>query len=435
MKNLTEGLCGVEVEMTPRDRHEQARRLSEVYRRAARKEKSTLLNAFCLATRLNRKYAIGLLREPPEARARVPRRRCSKYSAAAIKVLEMIWEAADFPWSVRLKAMIPLWLPHLGRSIGVTPEVEAELVAISPRTMDRRLQSVRVASRRHLYGRTKPGTLLKHQIPVRTERWDVQEPGWGEIDLVSHSGPCAEGEFAHSMNFTDIHSTWVETRAVLGKSQARVLEALSNMQGELPFRLRGLDSDNGSEFINYHVWGFCSQHTIQLTRGRPYKKDDNAHVEQKNWTHVRRLVGWERIDSHEAVELLNDLYRHEWRWMMNLFQPSVKLLRKERIGSRVRRVYDAPTTPLDRLLQDEHADTGCLAKLVALRKRLDPFELSNRIQHKIDRVHQTARRTSNSPPLPRKTSSCPQVSKAPPLLAPPPQGEGRPLPETSHDLP
>jgi hypothetical protein len=420
--------------MTPQDRHEQARRLSEAYWKASRKEKTTILNAFCLVTGLSRKYAIGLLREPPEVRVQRRRRRAMKYSDAALRVLEAIWAAADFPWSVRLKAMLPLWLPWAAKRAEVTAEIAAELAAISPRTIDRRLRSVRVAARRRLYGRTKPGTLLKHQIPVRTERWDVDEPGWGEIDLVSHSGPCAEGECAHSVNFTDIHSTWVETRAVLGKGQVGVLAALSSIQDELPFQLRGLDSDNGSEFINWHVWAFCKRHTIQLSRGRPYKKDDNAHVEQKNWTHVRRLVGWERIDTKEPVELLNDLYRSEWRWMMNLFQPSVKLLRKERIGARVRRVYDTPATPLDRLLRGNHGDADRLAQFVALRDRLDPFALSDLIQKKIDRVHRTAHHTTRTA-APRlsataKATTSRRVITAHPLLNPPPEGGGRPHPET-----
>ncbi len=421
--------------MTPRDRHEQARRLSEAYRKASRKEGSAMLSAFCLATGLNRTYAVGLLREPPEPRARRRGRRKPRYAAATIQALEAIWVAADYPWSARLKAMLPLWLPWLRRRVEVTPEVEAELAAMSPRTMDRRLHSKRAAIRRRLYGRTKPGTLLKHQIPIRTERWDVEEPGWGEIDLVSHSGPAADGEFAYSMNFTDIHSTWVETRAVLGKGQARVLAAISSIEEALPFPLRGLDSDNGSEFINYHVWAFCEQRKIQLTRGRPYKKDDNAHVEQKNWTHVRRLVGWDRIDTAQAVERLNDLYGHEWRWMMNLFQPSVKLLRKERIGSRVRRIYEPPTTPLDRLLGDTHADAARLRTLLALRQRLDPFALSERIQRKIDRVHALRRRAGASTTPSKHTPRRPTLPKAPPRLNPPPRGGGRPRPETSDACP
>jgi hypothetical protein len=278
--------------------------------------------------------------------------------------------------------------------------------------------------------------LLKHQIPVRTGRWDVGEAGWAEIDLVSHSGSCAEGEFAHSLNLTDIDSTWVETRAVLGKGQAGVLAALRSIREELPFRLKGLDSDNGSEFINHHVVAFCEGHRIVFTRGRPYKKDDNAHVEQKNWTHVRRLVGWERIDNPVAVKELNDLYSHEWRWMMNLFQPCVKLLRKERIGSRVRRVYDAPATPLDRLLRDPTVGQDGLAELVALRERLDPFQLSSVIQRKIDRVHRLARRglptrrelsVPTTPPTKR-----PKLQGAHPHHPPPPPGGGRhPPPKTT----
>jgi len=388
-----------------------------------------MLDAFCVATELNRKYSIGLLREPPEKPPRVVavRKRKQRYGAESIKVLEMIWEAADFPWSVRLKAMIPLWLPYASKRMKVSAKTEAALTTISPRTIDRRLKSKRMATRRRLYGRTKPGTLLKHQIPIRTERWDVDEPGWGEIDLVSHSGACADGEFAHSMNFTDIHSTWVETRAVLSKAQTGVIGALDHIRENLPFILRGLDSDNGSEFINHHVVRFCDQHKIQFTRGRPYKKDDNAHIEQKNWTHVRRLVGWERIDSRAAVDLLNDLYCNEWRWMMNLFQPSVKLLRKERIGSRVRRVYEAPATPLDRLLRDGQALPSRLNELVALRNQIDPFRLSDQIQVKIDRVHQLARH-----PSPPPASTATPAEGLHPLLNPPPRGGGRPRPEVSH---
>jgi hypothetical protein len=411
--------------MTPKDRHEQARRLSESYRKGSRRQKAAMLEAFCLATGLNRKYAISLLRDPPEksARNRTQRKRKQRYGAEVVKVLETIWEAADFPWSVRLKAMITLWLPHVRKRMKVSAKTEAALATISPRTIDRRLKSKRMATRRRLYGRTKPGTLLKHQIPIRTERWDVGEPGWGEIDLVSHSGSCADGEFAHSMNFTDIHSTWVETRAVLTKAQTGVIEGLDSMRETLPFRLCGLDSDNGSEFINNHVFRYCGRHKIQFTRGRPYKKDDNAHIEQKNWTHVRRLVGWERIDSRAAVDLLNDLYCNEWRWMMNLFQPSVKLARKERIGSRVRRVYDAPATPLDRLLVEPGKSIRKrLDDLVALRNRIDPFTLSDQIQAKIDRVHQLARR----PALNLSEGSNP-------LLDPPPEsGGGRHHPELAH---
>jgi len=186
--------------------------------------------------------------------------------------------------------------------------------------------------------------LLKQHVPLRTDRWDVTTPGFTEVDLVAHSGDRAEGEFAHTVNQTDIVTTWVESRAVLGKSQVRVQQALEAMRHGLPFRLLGIDSDNGSEFLNAHLVRYCKGLEVQFTRGRPYKKDDNAHIEQKNWTHVRKLVGYERYDTEAAVAALNAVYA-ELRLFQNLFLPTVKLVRKERVGARTRRRYDTPQTP------------------------------------------------------------------------------------------
>ena len=197
---------------------------------------------------------------------------------------------------------------------------------------------------------------------------------------MAHSGNAADGEFVHSLNLTDIHSTWVETRAVRGRGQTGVLAAVDEMADALPFPLQGLDADNGSEFINHHLFRYCQDHGIQFTRGRPYKKDDNAHIEQKNWTHVRKLLGWDRYDSPQALEAINDLYQHELRLMMNLFQPSVKLVRKVRVGSRLRRRYDRPQTPLDRLLASGAGDPAKVAALQQRRTRLDPFGLAEAIE-------------------------------------------------------
>ena len=232
------------------------------------------------------------------------------------------------------------------------------MLRISPRQIDRRLAAQRRQLRKRLYGRTKPGTLLKHHIPLKTDRWDVAVPGFTEIDLVAHCGNCGDGEFVHSLNLTDIHTTWVETRAVLGKGQVAVQTALEEIRQALPFRLRGIDSDNGSEFINEHLWDYCQAQEIQFTRGRPYKKDDNAHIEQKNWTHVRKLLGYVRYDTPAALAAIQTLYRGELRLFQNLFLPSVKLVRKERVGARVRRRYDAPQTPLDRVLAVPGGPTG-----------------------------------------------------------------------------
>jgi hypothetical protein len=231
----------------------------------------------------------------------------------------------------------------------------------------------------------------------------VTVPGFTEVDLVAHSGECGEGEFVHSLNQTDIHTTWVETRAVLGRGQAGVQQALAEMRHALPFALRGIDSDNGSEFINAHLYRYCQAEGIQFTRGRPYKKDDNAHVEQKNWTHVRKLLGYVRYDSPEAREAMNDLYRNELRLFQNLFLPSVKLVKKVRVGSRVRRVYDRPQTPLERVLACPEADPGKVAQLRALRDRLDPFALAQAIDEKLTRLyalaHHRARPQSGPDPL------------------------------------
>jgi transposase InsO family protein len=207
--------------------------------------------------------------------------------------------------------------------------------------------------------------------------------------LVSHSGERADGEFLHSLDMTDIHTTWVETGAVMGKSQVRVQEALEQLRQQLPFALRGIDSDNGSEFINAHLHAYCTTRQIQFTRGRPYKKDDNAHIEQKNWTHVRKHMGYLRYDTEAARVAMNAVYA-DLRLLQNLFLPSVKLLSKERVGARLRRRYGLPQTPLDRVQACPGADRAKVHALVALRTRLDPFVLAARIEEKLERVYALA---------------------------------------------
>ena len=211
-------------------------------------------------------------------------------------------------------------------------------------------------------------------------------PGFTEIDLVAHCGHAADGEFIHSLNVTDIHTTWSEARAVLGKGEAGVQQALETIRRALPFRLTGIDSDTGSAFVNHHLYRYCQAQAIQFTRGRPYKKDDNAHIEQKNWTHVRTLLGYVRYDTPAALAAINDLYTHELRLLQNLFLPSVKLVRKERIGSRLRRRYDPPRTPFDRVLASPDADPARVADLRRLRARLDPFAVAAAIDHQLEHI-------------------------------------------------
>lgn len=374
--------------MSPVSRRELLVSVYARYRQAGRREKALILDGFCAATGYHRKYAIHLLAHSPERKPKRRRARPSRYGAEAVRVLGKVWTAAGYPWSVRLKAMLPVWLPWIRKGLKISPAVEQQLLAMSPRTMDRKLRSLKRRLSRRVYGRTKPGSLLKHQIPLQTSSWAETRPGFTEIDLVSHSGNSASGEFLHSLNVTDLATTWVETRAVLGKGQVGVTRALAEISQALPFTLRGIDSDNGSEFINHHLMGFCHRRKVLFTRSRPYKKDDNAHVEQKNWTHVRKLLGWDRYESAEALVALNDLYSHELRLMMNLFQPTVKLVSKQRVGSRLRRRYSPAQTPLDRLLASGDQDLQPKAQqLRALRDTLDPFALAQAIERKLEQIY------------------------------------------------
>ena len=349
-------------------------------------------------TGYHRKAVIRLLRrEVPQRRGR-RRGRPVRYGPEVVAALRAIWTAAGYPWSVRLKALLPAWLPWARKRLRLTPAIEEALRRISPRQIDRRLEPHKRQLARRIYGRTKPGTLLKHHIPLQTERWSVTTPGFTEIDLVSHSGDCADGEFLHSLNLTDIHTTWVETQAVMGKGQERVRQALETIASALPFQLRGIDSDNGSEFINDHLYRYCRTRGIQFTRGRPYKKDDNAHIEQKNWTHVRKLVGYVRYDSPAALEALNALYA-DVRLLQNLWLPSVKLVKKTRVGSQLRRQYGAPQTPFERVRACPDADPAKVAELARIHATLDPFVLAARIEQQLGRLYDLANHRRGARPV------------------------------------
>jgi len=385
--------------MGHRSKWDYFKAIFERYQRATKEARQAILDEFCSVCRYHRKYAIRKLNGPRPEKPPGPlrRRRGFTYRREVVSILVTVWEAADYPCSIRLKAILRDWLPWIRKRFRLTAAVEKQLLAISARQIDRRLGPKKNRLRGRLYGRTKPGTLLKHRIPIKTDNWDVKTPGWSEVDTVSHSGNSADGTFAYTVNETDILTTWVESRAVLGKGEAGVVHALDEMGHALPFRRRGLDSDNGSEFINWHLVRYCEKQGIQPFRGRPYKKDDNAHIEQKNWTHVRKLFGWLRYDTEKAVDLMNDLYRGELRLLMNLFLPSVKLQSKQRIGSRLRRKYDEPLTPFQRVKAAGQGDPKKMAELQRLRDTLDPFELTHSIGEKLKRIARLAHARSNRP--------------------------------------
>jgi hypothetical protein len=394
--------------MSQKSKWEYLKAIYTRYGKASKELRALILDEFCHVCGYHRKYAIRLLNGPvPQKPTSVHKTRPPSYAPKVISVLSLIWEAAGYPCSQRLKALLPLWLPWAQKHFSLSTQVQSQLLCISPSTIDRRLKGKRARLKKRLYGRTKPGTLLKHHIPIKTDSWDVSTAGFTETDLVSHSGNSEQGEFIHSLNVTDIHTTWVESRAVMGKGQTGVLDAMKQIEQALPFTLLGIDSDNGSEFINYHLKAFCDQKKIQFTRGRPYKKDDNAHIEQKNWTHVRKIFGYLRYDSPPAQQAMNDLYRNELRILQNLFLPSMTLFSMWGVGSKLKRRYDEPQTPLERVAACPQADPLKLAELKKLRDATDPFMLSKTIEQKLERIYQLANQRISPSPEPPQPSPQP----------------------------
>jgi hypothetical protein len=381
--------------MSPQARWEYMKTVHERYAQAkGKREKGAILDEFCKTYDCHRKHALRTLNGPaPGVRRAASQPRRSTYSDKRILgLLEVVWKASGYACGQRLKVTLLEWMEIARKELRITVPEERLLRRISPATIDRRLKDQRKHAARRLYGQTRAGHILKHHIPIKTDCWDVDRPGYTEVDLVAHCGDCSEGDFANTLTQTDVLSGWVERRCVLGKSELAVCSALDDARRELPFNLLGVDCDNGSEFINHHLWRYCQgdpvkkRAHVQLTRGRPYKKDDNAHVEQKNWTHVRKPLGYGRFDTPAAIDAINDLYRHELRWFQNLFLPSMKLVAKTRVGSRLRRRYDTPKTPFQRVIDSGRGDPVKIAALRRLREQLNPFELSRIIDRKLERI-------------------------------------------------
>jgi hypothetical protein len=265
-------------------------------------------------------------------------------------------------------------MPWIRKRFKLHPEIEKQLLSISPRQMDRRLAAKKNQQRRRIYGRIKPRLSAQaphpgedRQLGREVTRLHGSRFGLASREFERRRVPLF-AEYHRHANHPDGDA------ALLGKGQTAVQQALDEIEGMLPFRLLGLDSDNGSEFINWHLKAWCDRKQIQLMRGRPYKKDDNAHIEQKNWTHLRKLLSWERYDTQNAVDAMNDLYRRELRLWLNLYLPSVELLKKVRVGSKVRRVYDGPKTPFERVVASKQEDVAQLSMLKELQRSLDPFQ-------------------------------------------------------------
>ncbi len=265
-----------------------------------------------------------------------------------------------------------------------------KLLRVSASTVDRLLRPERRKMALRYRARTKPGTLLKHQIPVRTfSDWDEDKPGFLEMDLVGHDGGVARGDFCHSLNATDVATSWTEVEVLRNRAQVWVFEALQKIEKRLPFKLLGLDSDNDSAFINAHLTRYCQERNLRFTRSRAERKNDSCYVEQKNYTVVRKLVGYLRYDTEQEMEIIRELY--SWaRLYYNFFQVTMKLREKRRIGSRVEKRYDEPKTPYQRVLESPYVAPEVKTKLRREYERLDIVEIKeniDRLQEKLYRIN------------------------------------------------
>lgn len=370
--------------LTMGQRQAVTKEVAKRYRRAGKKEKAMMLDEFTATTAYNRSYGARILRDKGLERRRYPTKKRIRpriYDEAVQAALTKVWAILDMPCGKRLVAVIEETIEKLKQfaEIKLDEPTEAKLLKISAPTIDRLLEKER--RKVQLKGRsgTKPGSLLKHQIPIRTfADWDEGRPGFVEIDLVGHDGGSTHGDYCQTLDATDVCSGWTETRAVKNKAQVWVFEALETIIGTLPFPILGIDSDNGSEFINAHLVRYCEANKITFTRSRPSRKNDNCYVEQKNYSVVRKTVGYMRHDTESELLVLNELYDH-LRLYTNFFLPNMKLVEKVRIGSKVRKRYDKPRTPFRRLLESPEIDQEAKDDLLVAYKALNPAELKRRI--------------------------------------------------------
>lgn len=376
--------------------------VSRRYARASKKEKGRMLDEFCALTGYNRKYAGRVLARaasqkktrPPPGRPKPYRGQGRKpvYTLEVRKSLVKVWAILDCPCGKRLTAAMGDTLKALEKhkEIDLGDGVRSRLLAMSASTADRLLASERKKLELKSRSRTRPGSLLKHKIPVRTfADWNDSRVGFMEIDLVGHDGGNTSGDYCQSLDATDVASGWNEQRAIKNKAQKWTFAALEEIGERLPFPLVGIDSDNGSEFINFHLIEYCEAEKITFTRGRPYRKNDGCYVEQKNYTSVRRNVGYMRYDTDAELGLLNELY-DVLRLYGNFFLPQAKLIEKVRVGSRVTKRYDEPKTPYRRLLASPDVDEAVKRKLKRQYAKLNPAELKREILKLQDRLYKTA---------------------------------------------
>jgi hypothetical protein len=353
-----------------------------------------ILSEFCRVCEYDRKYALRLLNPKPNYFIRSRKSHSGRpiiyHHPEILAFLKRIWIASNLACGKRLKAMIPLWLPF--DDTGISQNNQKLLLIISAATIDRLLTPLRSRYTKKGLATTKPGSLLKKHIPIKTNQWDERIPGFIEADTVAHCGTSMAGMFVFTLNTVDIATGWTEQRALWGKGEQGVLAALKSIESALPFPLKGFDCDNGSEFMNWTILKHFQDRKppVHYTRSREYQKNDNAHIEGKNWTHIRQYLGYDRFEDQCMVALMNNLYSSEWRLLFNFFLPSVKLLAKERIKSKTIKHFDAPKTPCQRLLESKNIAQSTKEELQRLLTTLNPFSLQKIMSKKIRIILQLA---------------------------------------------
>ena len=376
--------------MTRNSIKEYAEAIKVRYRKATKEEKGKILDEFTKASGLHRKAAIRLLNccKPLLGKRRSGRPRL--YGFVVVEALRDLWEASDRLCSKRLKPFLPEYISVMRRcgESKMSIETERHLWHMSAATIDRLLRPWKQKGGRRSFSTTKPGSLLRSAIPIRTfADWQENRPGFIEVDLVAHCGESPDGFYLNTLMAVDVATSWSEFIGVWGKGQQRVGTAIHNVRERLPFRLLGLDSDNGSEFINHDLSKWCQHEGITFTRSRPYKKNDNCFVEQKNGSIVRRIIGGDRYSSKQAYAILNRIY-YLLRLYINFFQPVMKLVSKTRHGARVHRVYDTAQTPYQRVLKSGVLTEASKAQLTATYSYLNPVRLLKQINDNLEHLWQ-----------------------------------------------
>lgn len=358
------------------------------YQRAGRAHKSRILSEFCATCGYHPKSALRLLNQP--LRTSPPKRSGPKIKyepAEVLPVLKAVWLGSDQLCSKLLKAALPEWLEHHERRSAPLGEAfKKKLLKISPAQIDRLLSSSRVKHPRKGLCTTRPGTILRREVPTRSGPPDTTRPGSVEADTVAHCDDSTEGDYVNSLTFTELYSGWTENRAVWNKSADAVLVELKALEQAVPYAMKDFHTDNGGEFLNWALHKHLRGRDVKMpwTRSRAYRKNDNAHCEQKNWTHVRQLFGHDRFEHPGLVALMNDLYAQEWSQFTNHFKPTFKLLRREKQAGRTKRVYEkTPKTPYQRLLESPDIPEAKKAQLRAQHAQFDPFELKKNIEIKL----------------------------------------------------